>query len=306
MTRTQKKCFLFSVGLHGLLAVVVIGTSGFREKPPSHDIPIMTMIPSEILDVSGSGGGGGSTPPAAKPQQQPAPTVPQPKSQPAPQPQPQPRPRPQPQMAVARIPEPEPVERPRHHEVEEETARPSLTPKTSKVRPPRHHDVQVDLTPVTADDHRKLTAQHEAAAAEAAARTEARWRKRLAESLDNLANGVESSGAKETVVNLPGQGGGAAFAGYETVIFNAYYHAWITPDNIADKLAAAKVEIVVARDGSIISAEVTNPSGDAALDRSVEKALRAVTKLPPFPAGATDEQRHFLIRFNLDTKEQSG
>jgi TonB family protein len=130
--------------------------------------------------------------------------------------------------------------------------------------------------------------------------------KSLTQNLEALANGVESSGAKATVVNLPGQGGGAAFAGYNTVIFNAYYHAWITPDSTADRLAAVEVKIVVARDGSIISADVTNPSGDSALNRSVEKALRAVRKLPPFPSGATDDQRSFLIRFNLDTKESSG
>ena len=105
---------------------------------------------------------------------------------------------------------------------------------------------------------------------------------------------------------MPGQGGGEAFAGYETVIYNVYYHAWITPDSIADRLAATDVKIVVARDGAILSAEIIKKSGEAALDRSVGKVLRAVTKLPPFPASAHDEQRSFLLRFNLDAKEASG
>ena len=73
---------------------------------------------------------------------------------------------------------------------------------------------------------------------------------------------MRSSGAKGTVVDIPGQGGGEAFAGYETVIYNAYYHAWITPDSLADKLAAADVKIVVARDGTILSAELITNSGE--------------------------------------------
>ena len=91
--------------------------------------------------------------------------------------------------------------------------------------------------------------------------------------------GVKSSGAEETVVDMPGQGGGEAFVGYETFIYNAYYHAWITPDSVADRLAATDAKIVVARDGTILSAEIITKSGEPALDKSVERALRAVTKI---------------------------
>jgi len=34
--------------------------------------------------------------------------------------------------------------------------------------------------------------------------------------------------------------------------------------------------------------------------------LRAVDHLIPFPAGTQDEERTFLIRFNLEAKEASG
>ena len=109
-----------------------------------------------------------------------------------------------------------------------------------------------------------------------------------------------------TVVEMPGQGGGEAFAGYETVIYNVYFHAWTTPDGVADKLAGTDVKIVVARDGRVLSAEIINKSGERALDNSVERVLREVTKLPPFPASTHDEQRSYLIRFNLEAKEGSG
>jgi TonB family protein len=64
--------------------------------------------------------------------------------------------------------------------------------------------------------------------------------------------------------------------------------------------------VTIARDGSIISAELVNPSGGTALENSVQGALRRVTKLPPFPASARDTQRTFVIRFNLQAKEMSG
>ena len=86
---------------------------------------------------------------------------------------------------------------------------------------------------------------------------------------------------------MPGQGGGEAFVGYETVIYNVYYHAWITPDSVADRLAATDAKIVVARDGTILSAEIISKSGEPALDRSVGKSIAggdqiaAVSRLRP-------------------------
>jgi len=58
----------------------------------------------------------------------------------------------------------------------------------------------------------------------------------------------------------------------------------------------------VARDGSILSAEIVSRSGHREMDRSVDQALRLVSKLPPFPESARDSERTFLIRFNLEAK----
>ena len=79
-----------------------------------------------------------------------------------------------------------------------------------------------------------------------------------------------------------------------------------TPLVTPDRLATADARIVVARDGSIISAELVRRSGNPQVDRSVERALRAVTKLPPFPAGSHDEERTFTIQFDLQSKEGTG
>jgi len=305
MTRLQKKCFLISAGMHGLLLAILLGSSAFRDKPETSHIPILTMIPANILDAPGAGGGSpepsvAPPPSPSQPQPQPAPPVVQPQPHVAQQPPPKPVERPQPR---------EPVERPQPREAATEPTEPVSLPKKTTAK--RTHDIQIDFTPATVTSRKTKvkpaptdTASDESASS---SRADARSRRQeLAQALEALATGVRNSGAKGTVVDMPGQGGGEAFAGYETVIYNAYYHAWSTPDSVADKLAGADVKIVVARDGRIISAEIIKRSGERALDRSVENALQAVTRLPPFPAGAHDEQRTFLLRFNLEAKEGSG
>lgn len=310
MTRLEKKCFIASVGMHGLLAVILVASSAFREEPPSKDLPVLTMIPANILD--GEGAGGGSPTPTVAPQ-------PQPQTQPAPAPVP---------VAPPRLAEPvkqvkpiEPAE-PAHamepivpvHRTEPrvvETSEPVVDHGAlPEKRVTRHHEIQPNFTPVTVT-HTKTHATQTAdttseTTASSSSRYSARERRDIATALNDLARGVRNSGAQGTVVDMPGQGGGEAFAGYETVIYNVYFHAWATPDGIADKLANTDAKIVVARDGTILSAEIVNKSGEPAMDRSVDRVLRVVTHLPPFPASAHDEQRTFLLRFNLEAKEGSG
>ena len=292
MTRLQKKCFLFSVGMHVLLAVIVLVSSAFRDKPDGKDIPILTMIPSKILDEAGAGGGS-PEPAAALQPAPPAVQTPQPVT---------------PQQSVA--PQPvEPVEPPKPREAQQERVpQPSVAKEVVTTPARKTHEIHPDYTPAASAAHNKpKTKATESATAESASHASAsRLQRQVAQALDDLARGVKSSGAAGTVVDMPGQGGGEAFVGYETVIYNAYYHAWITPDSVADKLAATDVKIVVARDGTILSAEIITKSGEPALDKSVGRALRTVTKLPPFPASAHDEERSFLLRFNLEAKEASG
>ena len=80
----------------------------------------------------------------------------------------------------------------------------------------------------------------------------------------------------------------------------------LTPDNVADKLAGTDVKIVVARDGTIISAEIVNKSRERrSTDPSNELCGRWTIAALSRPM-ARDEQRIFLIRFNLNAKEASG
>jgi protein TonB len=169
-------------------------------------------------------------------------------------------------------------------------------------KPPRKaHEVQVDYTPYKASSKERAKPKTDDAALAAAARRE----RAIKQALQSLQSGLEVKASQRTIVDTKGEGG-EAFADYNTAIGSIYYHAWTTPDNVANKLAEAKVKLVVARDGSIISAEIVNSSGESAVDKSVERTLRAVTRLPEFPSQSHDQQRTLFILFNLEAKAESG
>jgi TonB family protein len=320
MSRLQKKCFLFSLGLHGLLATIILVSVGFRSKPEETPVVVLSMIPANLLDTEGASGGNPPTPapPAPTP---PAPTPVQPQAQPAPV---QPTPRletPRHQTEIVRHHVAEPIERPEPR-VEKTDEEPLPTSKEAtlpapvhKSKPPKHHEVHVTYGTATPQTHHpkapvettESTEEVAAANARSEARAEARRLKQIQSALNNLAVGVQTSASARTVVDANAFGGGGeVFAGYRDAIFTAYYRAFVAPDNMADPRAGAEASITVARDGTIISAELISRSGEAALDHSAERALRAVTHLPPFPAGSKDEQRVFKIRFSLDAKESAG
>ncbi len=297
MNRVQKKCFVFSVGMHGLLLVILLGSAAFRDRPEETETPILSLIPANLLDKAGVGGG------------EPAPTIRAPQAQLLPQPQTQavaPRPRPEPPVVQ---PEPaRPTERQKPQKVEEET-RPVVAAENSlpSLSKPRHqHEIHPTFTTAARTTNHE-TSDTPQATSQASARAEARRLNAIEHSLDNLASGVQTSGASRTIVDVPGIGGGGeVFAGYRDAIRSIYYKAWIAPENGGDKSALPEAKIEVARDGSIISAELVSPSGETALDKSVIRALRAVTKLPPFPSSSHDEQRTFRMQFSLDLKQSSG
>jgi TolA protein len=185
-------------------------------------------------------------------------------------------------------------------------ARPSESPLALRpAKPVQHHEVHPSFAPANRAATPKSAENSQAA--QAASQAELNRLRQAEESLTKLASGVQTSAAEKTTVDIPGLGGGGElFAGYNEVVKSIYYRAWITQDTLADRVVNPVARIVVARDGTIVSAELTNPSGDPALDRSVERALRAVPRLPPFPAGAREEERAFRIRFSLDAKKASG
>ncbi len=98
----------------------------------------------------------------------------------------------------------------------------------------------------------------------------------------------------------------AAAANYAQVVKSVYEQAWTPPDDTASDDANVKVRVTIASDGTVISAQVIGPSGDASVDRSVQNTLDRVTDIAPFPAGSTDTERTYIINFNLKAKRLLG
>ena len=64
--------------------------------------------------------------------------------------------------------------------------------------------------------------------------------------------------------------------------------------------------MTIGRDGSVISSRILNPSGDSRVDNSVRRTLDRVTFVAPFPDGAKEKDRTFIINFNLKAKRLLG
>ena len=159
-------------------------------------------------------------------------------------------------------------------------------PKPKPVKP----KIKVNLKSTTRKpDTQKIKAQQ--AAAERARQAEAKRRAALTQSLNNL----DSKLSGRTSVNVP-QGRYAA-ANYESLIRRKYVDATIHPGTISGD-PVVKVQLVIARNGNVLSARIIGASGLASWDRAVQKALDRVKRIAPFPAGMSGAKKTFSLNFN--------
>jgi len=117
---------------------------------------------------------------------------------------------------------------------------------------------------------------------------------------DKLGQGLSSG----TSIDVPGPGG-EAYADYSQVVKSAYHAAWTPPGDFADNSASVEVSVTILRDGTVKFAKITHRSGRSALDKSVERALE-LKFIAPFPKGTKDDERTFIIEFNLQAKRLMG
>ena len=54
--------------------------------------------------------------------------------------------------------------------------------------------------------------------------------------------------------------------------------------------------------GTVVSAKILSGCGDASIDGTVDATLKRIRKVPPFPAGAKESTRTYIIGFNLLAK----
>jgi TonB family protein len=122
----------------------------------------------------------------------------------------------------------------------------------------------------------------------------------LSDALKRVQSGLSTVGGS---YEIPGPGG-PAYASYYLALRKFYENAWIPPTVARGDEPVVEVEVVIARDGTILSQRILKISGRRALDASVQSTLDRVMKAraPAFPAGSNDQKRTFRINFNLTDK----
>ena len=315
MNRFQKKMLLASAGLHGFLVLLLLFGSAFfvsKDKPIAQQR--LNEVPTDIIEKALAGGGGnpdlvrtddrkkGETllpQPAAAPAQPVAPPAKPTKPQP-PEPKPEVR-KIEPKKLDLPTPAPKPV-------------KPTEVVKLKSVDKTPEAKTRIDLNelqPIARTETDKRKAQKEAEAREAAfeaARHEAAAnaaRQKLAQQIGKAADTMRRGFAGGTKVEVSGPGGDA-YANYGSLVQAAYEDAWQIIQDLSDDDSIAIVRVTIARDGRVLSARFVDRSKSASMNRSVQRALDTVKKLPPFPDFIKEAERSFTIEFNLKAKRLLG
>lgn len=304
MNRLQRKCLAASLALHALLCVILlVGPAFLSSNKKGMDQPTLEVIPARIVDSLFSGGGNPKgQPPAAQPSVEP----PAPVQRPEPRP-PEPTPKP-PQIKEQVVEKKQPaVETKPARETVEKAPKPEIKVSTTIVKRASEKDKE-DKARADADAKAKARAE-----AKARAKAEADARRRTAQQLEARLSGAYESLSKNlssgtTIEPIGPGGGGEPYADYGQVVKSYYDQAWIDPDEVSEDAATVRVKVVIRRDGTVIADPITQRSGIPALDKSVQNALDRVRVkgLPPFPEGAKESQRIYIINFNLKAKRFVG
>ena len=258
MGRLKRSCVVGSVVFHALTLALLVLAPGLLAKRVEK-VQVIDLIPSEIVDQIMA---------------PPAPVAPPTPPTPAPTKATPPKPKPTPPDPTPPKPKPKPVE----------VVKPKPKPKPVKPK------IKVNLkSTMRQPDTQKVKAQQ--AAAERARQAEAKRQTALKQSLNKL----DSKLSGRTSVNVP-QGRYAA-ANYESLIRRKYVAATIHPGTISGD-PVVKVQLVIARNGNVISARIIGVSGLASWDRAVQKALDRVKRIAPFPAGMSGAKKTFNLNFN--------
>ncbi|NBS50386.1 MAG: energy transducer TonB, partial [Verrucomicrobia bacterium] len=77
--------------------------------------------------------------------------------------------------------------------------------------------------------------------------------------------------------------------------------AWKKPPIPAGEKIYTEVEIKISDSGLVTFLRISRPSGDPAMDASVEQAVRSTPRLPkPLPAGLGSPDYTVIIQFKLE------
>jgi protein TonB len=312
MNRLQKKCLIATASGHLLLLLILlVGPGFFTSKSKPDDTELLDVIPSTLVDAAFSSGVKDAQAPPLNPipaAQPPAvqPPTPQPPQPPPPQPKPVVQP-PEPKPELEKQPEADPVK-----DVEKPTPD-GLEPVVKPVKA-KPHVINVDLgkkvvhkvSPKDTAAAERAAEKAAAIAEENAARAAADKRARnVAKAFSGATSYINGHSSSATSVQMPGTGS-VSYASYASAVKSIYERAWTSPEDTSIDDANTKVSVTIARDGTVVSSHIIDRSGDASVDASVQRTLDRVTFVAPFPDGAKEKERTFIINFNLKAKRMLG
>ncbi|MBI3880479.1 MAG: TonB family protein [Verrucomicrobia bacterium] len=285
----QKKCFLASGVLHALLLGVALLASGFFSGRKTVSLPVITMLPPNAVLTDDKTTGGGSptvaTPPAVA-QVTPAAPAAQPTREPEP-------PKPAPATPEKSFPL-----KPTTPKKSADTAKAPTPEKKYDLKSP----AKGTATPKKTAPRRPATTDDSSAAADAAARADAKARR---DGIAAIASRIGKEFSSHTSIDIPGPGG-RAFMNYGQLVqsrYQVYYNQLLTTaKDIARGDTEVDVAVTITRDGRVVKGAVLKPSGNRDLDRLIRRVLDDIKEFPPFPEGATDERRTFNLTFELKAK----
>lgn len=284
MSRLQKKCLIATTGFHLLLVLIVVfGSAFFVSHSKPDESQILTVIPTTLIDAAFNSGVQNAQPPPPSPVQPPQPVQPAPQP---PQPKPDPQPEPPKQTLMEKVQEifkPEPPKPDDLNPVEPADKPTKPTPKKP----------QISLVPVVRKVSKPTTDTSEADAQREAQRV----RDQRAKAFRSALNNIKDNASSATTVEMRGEGS-VSYANYALAVKSIYDQAWTPPENMAIDDANTKVSVTISRNGNVVSSRIISRSGDARVDASVQRALDRVNFVAPFPDGATEAQRTFIINFN--------
>ena len=276
MSRLLKKCIFLSIGLHILLAAVLLICTAFFIAKPEKIRPTLSMIAPDVLDN------------LFNPQRV---TTPKPAPQPPVRrivtPTPPRKVTPTPPRKVTPTP-PRKVTPTPPRKVTPKKQSPELKPTKSKVTPkPKRKTIKIAQNTQTS----------QGATVRPKKNTHPKTPSVSAKQLNTIKS-MRSQLSAAINVNVAGANA-AAFTSYANLVVGVYRRAWepLIPSELA-RSRIAKVSVTIRRDGRVLSARIVSRTGDAALDRSVQRALDRVSRIgKPFPSGSKDTQRTFTLDF---------
>ena len=268
MNRLQKKCVIATAGVHLLLIVILfVGPAFFYSKPKADDLQVLDVIPANLIDASFNSGVANATPPPPEPVTPPQPPPPAPVVTPA---------TPTPEKIVKT----EPVKPP------DKLSPDNLEPVKPAKTEPRKIQISTQLVTRTAPRNSPTTDNSQ---------------QRLARASRSVLRSLKNNLTPGTTIDMPGNSS-VAYADYGQAVKSVYDQAWTLPANIANDNENIIVNVIIASDGTVISARIITPSGDANVDASVQHTLERVKFIAPFPNGVPEKERSYTINFNPKAK----